>query len=310
MRMTMRELEQTYNRAQGYPYVFLSTEDLSDEFKMSILTMTNAPVYFSKIPSEQWGYPKKKNRVGSIFFGMSEKNKNIDRNLEEEMFKTRYILKFLHDHPVLKNVDYVWRVTPGASYYCALDIDPFLEMKKSKQKYGFVAFSKEMSDSEKFLGNVTEKWISENINNLAEKTMVNWNINDPSAKKRICRFSTSIEIFDTNFLRSSEYDSFMSAIDESGGIFKENWSIDGVRTALISTILKKNDVRWFEEIGYTDDDIRHCPKPHGMALKCVFCKWNKDGPYKSNCYKKFQNLTDIPKLTLLERIKDDEYAFL
>lgn len=41
----------------------------------------------------------------------------------------RYYSGFFHQHPLLQDFDYYWRMEPDVHYYCDLDYDPFLFMQ-------------------------------------------------------------------------------------------------------------------------------------------------------------------------------------
>jgi alpha 1,2-mannosyltransferase len=58
IRLSMRQMEDRFNRKFGYPYVLLSQEELSDDFKERITDLTKAKVLFGKIGPEMWGYPE------------------------------------------------------------------------------------------------------------------------------------------------------------------------------------------------------------------------------------------------------------
>lgn len=59
----MSQIEYTFNRKYGYPYVFLNNQDFSTEFKTTVESLTNARVLFGKIDASMWEYPDHVNQT-------------------------------------------------------------------------------------------------------------------------------------------------------------------------------------------------------------------------------------------------------
>jgi alpha 1,2-mannosyltransferase len=58
LRLTMRNIEDSFNRNHGYPYIIFTDEDLSAEFKELVSSSTKGDVVFEKIGKDYYGYPK------------------------------------------------------------------------------------------------------------------------------------------------------------------------------------------------------------------------------------------------------------
>lgn len=46
----------------------------------------------------------------------------------------RYNAGYIAFHPLLKDLEYYWKVTPGARYHCDINHDPFEKLKTDKKK--------------------------------------------------------------------------------------------------------------------------------------------------------------------------------
>jgi len=57
-RRTVRQIEDRFNHAYQYPYVFLNDEEFTLDFKEMMRPMTKAEMRFERIPKEHWSYPE------------------------------------------------------------------------------------------------------------------------------------------------------------------------------------------------------------------------------------------------------------
>lgn len=57
MRATIRSVEDRWNHNYGYPWVFLSDQPLSPEFKQYTQMLSGAPMYYGLIDRREWSYP-------------------------------------------------------------------------------------------------------------------------------------------------------------------------------------------------------------------------------------------------------------
>lgn len=48
---------------------------------------------------------------------------------------------FLAFHPLLKDLEFYWKVQPGSNYHCDIHHDPFERMKREKKKFCKFFFS-------------------------------------------------------------------------------------------------------------------------------------------------------------------------
>ncbi|KAJ7677281.1 nucleotide-diphospho-sugar transferase [Mycena rosella] len=101
-------MEDRFNRAYSYPWVFLNDEEITEELKQRVRVLTDAPLSFQVIPREHWVQPDwiDENRAqichfnGGVFF----------------------------QHELLQPYRYYWR--SNVKLFCGLDYDPFLYMEE------------------------------------------------------------------------------------------------------------------------------------------------------------------------------------
>ncbi|KAJ2771388.1 alpha-1,2-mannosyltransferase ktr1 [Coemansia nantahalensis] len=299
MRGTVRQVEDRFNRNYGYPYIFLNDEDFSEEFKRGIRAMTSAPVHFGKLPKEHWGL--------SPYVTEDKVKEALERNKDRYIYggsysyrlMCRYQSGFIHKHPLLKDLDYYWRIEPDVKYFCDITYDPFRFMRDNNLTYGFTITPLEFSETVETLWDTTRRWMIENPHHLPEKSLIHWVVNEKAEYTR-CHFWSNFEIVDLSLYRSAAYESYFQHLDRAGGFFYERWGDAPVHSFAAALLLRKEQIHWFEDIGYHHPGYSHCPNKPEMAARCV-C--NGDHDYmnsRSLCRRRFGEVGDIYRSQALE----------
>ncbi|KAJ2556466.1 alpha-1,2-mannosyltransferase ktr1 [Coemansia sp. RSA 1933] len=298
MRSTIRQIEDRFNRRFEYPYIFLNDEDFTEKFKKGIRAMTKAQVYFGKLPADHWGLSKYVNEEAVQEALKRNKGRYLYGGSYSYRLMCRYQSGFIHKHPLLKDLEFYWRIEPGVSYFCDLPYDPFKYMKDNKLVYGFTITPMEIADTVETLWDTTRKWILENSHFLPQKSFIQWVVNDKS-RYTMCHFWSNFEIVDLSFYRSEAYESFFQHLDRSGGFFYERWGDAPVHSIAAAMLLRKDQLHWFEDVGYHHPGYSHCPNKPEMQSKCV-CSGSENYMYRSVCNRRFGNTDDVPKSRALE----------
>lgn len=69
------------------------------------------------------------------------------------------------DQPLLKDLEYYWRVEPGVRFYCDLEnFDPFRYMKQYKKKYGWTLALREYPHTIRALWPWVKQFIEDEAN--------------------------------------------------------------------------------------------------------------------------------------------------
>ncbi|KAJ1827934.1 hypothetical protein LPJ73_008671, partial [Coemansia sp. RSA 2703] len=250
LRETLIQLEDRFNRRYHYPYVFLNNEPFSDEFKAKISNIVSGECEFGLIPTEHWSYPDYINQTRA-----AEARKDMaDRKIiyggnESYRHMCRYESGFFFRHPLMDKYKWYWRVEPGVKFACDIDYDPFLFMEKNDKKYGFTISIKEYIETIPTLWNTTLSYMKENEAKIPEKNLMEF-VTDKDGGYNRCHFWSNFEIGSLDFLRSDQYLSYFEYLDRAGGFFYERWGDAPVHSLGVAMFLNKNEVHWFEDIGY------------------------------------------------------------
>jgi alpha 1,2-mannosyltransferase len=259
-RYTIRSLEDSFNRDRNYPYVILSDQELTDEFKEKVQAMTKATVLFSDIPDELWGYPAHtdQNKASKAREDMAD---TISGDSEDYRFQSRFMSGPLYDHPAIKELDYYWRFEVGSEYVCPLDFDPFQYMHDKGKKISFSITLFEYKETIPTIWKTVNEFIEANgelaVGNKKDGAM-NF-VKTEDGDYNLCHFWGNFQIASVAFFRSKGYKAFFNHIDQSNGIFYERWGDFVIQTLAAVVLLRKDEIHHWEDIGYRIDNFLHCP---------------------------------------------------
>ncbi|KAI7885716.1 nucleotide-diphospho-sugar transferase [Lichtheimia hyalospora FSU 10163] len=253
-RAAMRSVEDRFNKHYQYPWILLNNQDFSPTFRKFIRKVTDAPIFFGKTDMAAWDYPS------WIDIPLAE-NKMLDMTFRTALhmggsLSFRKMLRyqsglFIH-HPLFRDVDYVWRVEPGAEYSCDMEFDPFQSMK-------------------------------DNNKTLANETVMPWITDEMRSEYNMCHIWSNFEIVETSFLRSKAYQEYFSYLDRKGGFFYERWGDAPVRTLAAAMFLPRSKLQFFDRIGYSHSVATHCPVNPIFNQKCSCDKFGTYDLHPDSC---------------------------
>ncbi|ORZ22127.1 nucleotide-diphospho-sugar transferase [Absidia repens] len=263
-RAAMRAIQDRFNDQAKYPWILLNDQYFNAEFKRhisSIVAGKNISLSFGKIDTDAWGYPWWID-VPRVENGLEE-----DEHLSNYE-RARYQAGMFFHHPLFSNAEYAWRVDPGVLYTCTINEDPFSIMKKEKKKLGFVLTTKRDQTAIRSLWPTTISFIQKNSHWIKpiNQTIMPWVTQNDD--RQYWHMQSSFEIIDLSFVRSEAYQAYFNYLDLTGGFFYEKWD-DSIRTLAAAMFLNKNQIHFFDKIGYSKDDTSHCPFQSSYLQKCT-----------------------------------------
>jgi len=258
---SMKQMEDRFNKKFQYPYVFLNEEPFSDEFKTRVTTLTTAPVSFGLISKEVWNQPAwideakaaaaREDMVkNSVIYGGSVPYRNMCRYNSANFYK----------HELLKDFRYYWRMEPDVNYFCDLDYDPFLIMQDQDKVYGFTLSLYEYEATIPTLWNAVKEFIAANPGLVSPDNAMAFLSDDGGVTYNRCHFWSNFEIGDLELWRSEAYNKFVDFLDEKGGFYYERWGDAPVHTIGAALFARKDQIHFFNDIGYLHVPFKHCPQ--------------------------------------------------
>ena len=164
LKKTLRNLEETVNKKFKYPYVLMNNNDFSENFKKEVRSVISAKAEFVHTLPGDWEYPSHINQTYAAERRKKmEEDKIIYGGSEPYRFMCRYYSGLFFRHPAVSKYEYYWRVEPGVEFYCDIEEDPFLFMKRNKKTYGYTVFIHEYMETIPTLWKHSNDWAKKNI---------------------------------------------------------------------------------------------------------------------------------------------------
>ncbi|KAJ1806891.1 hypothetical protein LPJ56_006319, partial [Coemansia sp. RSA 2599] len=174
LRKSMRMFEDRFNRRYKYPYVLLNDQNFTQEFRDGIAAITKNELRFGILDGDQWGYSESVTPEETAKKLEYNKNRYLYGGSLSYRFMCRFQSGKFYHHPLVRDLDWYWRLEPDVEYYCDIDYDPFVFMRDRGIKYGFTIAPREGRRTVESLWYHTREWIKNNTHMLPDRSLVNW----------------------------------------------------------------------------------------------------------------------------------------
>ncbi|KAJ6632176.1 glycosyltransferase family 15 protein [Mycena sp. CBHHK59/15] len=268
---SVREMEDRFNVRHHYPYVLLNEEPFTEDFKLRVSTVASGPVSFGLIPREHWVQPdwidEDRAKAGrdqmvadGIIYGGSVSYRNMCR------FNSGFFFK----HPLVQQFRWYWRIEPDVHFHCDVKFDPFLYMQDQGKVYGFTITMYEFEKTIPTLWGHVKDFIKLHPEHIAKDNALGFMSENGGETYNKCHFWSNFEIADLDFWRAPAYQAFFAYLDSKGGFYYERWGDAPVHSIAAGLFASRDQIHFFEEIGYEHNPYTHCPKDQAMwkANRC------------------------------------------
>jgi len=197
---SIRQVEDRFNHAYNYDWVFLNDQAFDDTFKKVTSALTSGKTRYGEIPKEHWSFPEfiDQDRAARTRAEMAAK-KIIYGDSVSYRHMCRYESGFFFQHPLLQEYEWYWRVEPSIELFCDIAYDPFKFMAENKKKYSFVLSLYEYVETIPTLWDSTKKWIKQHPQYVAEGNSMGFLSDDGGETYNHCHFWSNFEIGNLNW---------------------------------------------------------------------------------------------------------------
>ncbi|KAI7867918.1 nucleotide-diphospho-sugar transferase [Spinellus fusiger] len=273
---SMYDVETRFNRKFNYPWVFLNNEPFSQEFIKLTSEMTNAQTYYDTLDTSMWSYPPwidqnkaaaRRKAMKDVPYGPNESYRHM----------CRFQSGFFWRHPLILKLgwEFYWRVEPDVRYYCDLDYDPFLYMKQNKKQYAFTIAFMEHDGTIPTLWSTIRSFVKTStakgknyFPHLATDSLYRFVTDENGEAYNGCHFWTNFEIARVDLWHTEAYHAMFDYLDQAGGFFYERWGDAPVHSIFAALFLKKDEIHFFNDIGYKHSGYEHCPEQDNLLKRC------------------------------------------
>jgi len=295
---SIRHVEDRFNRKYNYDWVFLNDQPFDEQFKKVTTALISGKTKYGLIPTEHWSYPEwiDQEKAKKVREDMHER-KIIYGDSVSYRHMCRFESGFFFRHELLKDYEYYWRVEPSIELYCDVDYDVFKFMKQNNKKYGFVLSLYEYVETIPTLWDSVKGFMKDHPEHIHKDNAMHFLSNDNGDEYNHCHFWSNFEIGSLDFWRSQPYLDFFDKLDKDGGFFYERWGDAPVHSIAAALLLPKEQLHFFNDIGYWHVPFTHCPtsEKDRLDLKCS-CNPKENFDWKDySCTSRFFDMMKLQK---------------
>ncbi|KAI8976115.1 nucleotide-diphospho-sugar transferase [Pilobolus umbonatus] len=273
LRNTMVDVESRFNHHHGYPWIIIGDKLFSNEFREWIVNSVSSPVYFGLAPPIEWQEPywvdikKAEKNLKEMVKGNSAHSESMSwRRM------SRYNAGFMAFHPLLKDLEYYWKVHPGSTYSCNINDDPFQQMKEGGYHLSYGLSLTEDHRNIPTFEYLVKKFIVQNKDIVlpVKDTIYEALLNGDDAYFSNCHIWNNYMVVSLSFLRSREYMKFFDYLDSYGGFLYERWGDSFPLSVAAALFLNKAQIHQSTLTGYLHSGGALCPSnlDEHIALQC------------------------------------------
>ncbi|KAF8205430.1 glycosyltransferase family 15 protein [Mycena galopus ATCC 62051] len=258
---SVSQMEDKFNRHCNYPWVFLNEEPFTENFRRSMLRLTNGTASFGLVPNEHWVQPEWIDED----VARAGRNKMVAQNIiyaESVPYRNmcRFNSGFFFKHKLLQPYRYYWRVEPEIEYFCDMTYDPFWFMQEKDKIYGFTISFYEWEPTIPTLWKNVKEFIAKHPEHIAEGNAMAYLSDDGGETYNLCHFWSNFEIADMSFWRAPAYQAFFDFLEHKGGFYYERWGDAPVHSIAAALFAPKEKLHFFSDVGYRHSPFQHCPQ--------------------------------------------------
>ncbi|KAB8342696.1 hypothetical protein FH972_022296 [Carpinus fangiana] len=271
---SIQQVEDRFNHAYGYDWVFLNDQPFSDEFKKVTTNLISGTTKYGLIGEEHWSFPEWIDQQKAADVREDMKNREI---IYGDSISYRHMCRFesgfFFRQPLMLEYEWYWRVEPSIKLFCDIPYDPFKYMADHGKKYSFVLSLHEYKETIPTLWDSTKTYMKEHPEHIAEDNMMSWLSDDQGDSYNGCHFWSNFEVGSLEWLRSDAYTDYFKRLDEDGGFFYERWGDAPIHSIAAALTLPKEQIHFFNDIAYYHVPFTHCPTEESIRVdrKCS-CK--------------------------------------
>ena len=172
----------------------------------------------------------------------------------------RFHAGMVYTHPILRGVDYVWRLNDDAELLPpAIDYDVFNFMQKFHLSYGYIDRGIGTQECATSVLDVVNAYMKQNhirpsyLHRTGNKTI----------------FRTSFEISKPMIWQSKAYRHFLGYVDRIGGIFRHGWCDDVIKSLALAMLSPAKEIHQFTDIAFSQGGFTAPGKGTRMVLRLL-----------------------------------------
>ena len=229
LKRSLESVEQYFNFVYHYPIVIFHESDLTESIP-AIKGWTNSSLYFQLVT---FSLPD---------FLIHPVTQNIPcRSTIGYRHMCRFNAKLVYEHPIMKWVEYVWRLDDESILTDKIRYDVLDFMRNKNMLYGYIWEHVDAKNCVTDLWNSTERYVQEH-NIIPRNPLSQW--------KSPKLYYNNFEVSSMALWRSREYRSFIEYVDRLGGIYYHRWGDAPIKGIAVNLFVPKTQLHHFKDVHY------------------------------------------------------------
>ncbi|KAI8070421.1 nucleotide-diphospho-sugar transferase [Gongronella butleri] len=284
LRRSIQNLNDVFRREFNYPIIVFTHSDLTDEYKELVAGTAGKNIHFEKVDEIFYGYPPQIDRNRAAF-ARQQMKAIIHGSSEEFRFEARWWSGTISRHPMIRDLDYYWRIEPEHSYPCPVKFDPFQYMKDNNKLYSFALTSHEIQQTIPTYWETTKEFLKQQKDAIIQPgtpgSIWHFGTNATTMHWNTCHMWTYMQIVSTKYMQDKRYQDWFDHVEKSGGIFYERWGDHVIQTFGAAMTMLRDKVHFWDKICYrVPDYATHCTNTTELA-KIGTCNPSRNYDYGS-----------------------------
>lgn len=103
---------------------------------------------------------------------------------------------------------------------------------------------------------------------MATESLYRFVTDENGSEYNLCHFWTNFEIARLDLWHTEAYQALFTYLDKTGGFFYERWGDAPIHSIFAALYLKKEEIHFFNDIGYKHSIYEHCPEQENLLNRC------------------------------------------
>lgn len=272
---TVFTMEERFNKAHNYDWVFISDMSHSSSFQRTVSRLASGKVLFHKIDRATYlSFPSGINRAEVSRHRKLLRMKSSDSQAKND--NQRHFNKFwsreIFNMDFLQDYDYYMRINPDTFAYCDFTVDPFEYMKKMEKTYMFTFATSHSPGAFPTLWSSVMNYIEENPDDVDPDHLLDFVSDDKAESFNGCHFRSSLEVGNLKFFRGEKYQRLAKFLEERNGLYYEGWDESTIRTIGVTLLQSREKLQFMNNVGVIDKSLKNlnlnqCPKDIDIRLR-------------------------------------------
>ena len=152
----------------------------------------------------------------------------------------RFHSKLVYEQPIMRLIDYAWRLDDDSELRSSINVDLFLYMQQNDIEYGYQVVTLDNAQCVAGLWDAARQYVKNK--NIHAEVFHQW--------ENRWMFYNNFELSKVSFWLSQQYQGYIEYIDQLGGIYYSRWGDAPIKSIGVSMFMPKRKIHSFSFISY------------------------------------------------------------